>query len=851
MKKICIATALLLFAGFTLCAQPTTFYPKGIGGGGALFFPTVNPANDNEFYVSCDMSELFHSTDFGNSYSQVHFSRLQVFNTSTYEFTSNPNIAYCNFNDGNEGFPVKTTDGGASWSTITGYNMSLYGHVYTMRANYNKPSQLLIGSYGDILFTNDGGSTFSLVKHAANMGAGIIIGGVFWDDVNIYIGTNEGILHSNNDGASFAFIPTFGMTAGQVIWSFAGAKASGTTRFVCIAANVSDTYNGIMPWDYWNFAKAVYTMDNANGTWIPKSTGINFSTDFIMYAAMAGNDINTIYLGGNDNALYAPLVIKSTDGGSSWAKKFNTANNANIITGWEGYNGDKNWSWSETCFGISTAPNNSSKVLFGSFSNVEVSSDGGNNWKQAYVNSADQHPAGAATPKNQAYHSIGLENTTCWQVHWRDANTMMGCFSDIGGIRSTDAGTSWGYQYSGFSVNSLYRIAEGSDGKMYGGCSNIHDIYQSTRLADAQLDASDGNGKIVWSADNGATWSDLHNFGHPVYWLAIDPNDGNTMYASVIHFGGTQGSQLGGIYVTHDLNNLAGSTWTKLANPPRTEGHPACMAVLNDGKVLCTFSGRRNSSGAFTASSGLFVYDPLSSSSPWTDVSDPGMYYWTQDVIIDPNDAQQNTWYVCVYSGWGGPPNGLGGLYKTMNRGANWTKVSGPQFDRVTSITFNPGQLTQAYLTTETQGLWKCDYMMSATYWTLVQAYPFRQPQRVFFNPFDQNEMWVTSFGNGMKVGNLDSISGIVTFPHGDKKSLTVFPDPCNGSFIITTDADLSRGGNLEIWSLTGAMIYSRKIGPVSGNLRLPVTLTNPSKGIYFIKLITQNEMRSSKLIVN
>ena len=40
------------------------------------------------------------------------------------------------------------------------------------------------------------------------------------------------------------------------------------------------------------------------------------------------------------------------------------------------------------------------------------------------------------------------------------------------------------------------------------------------------------------------------------------------------------------------------------------------------------------------------------------------MRYWTKDILIDPNDATQSTWYVCVYSGWGGPPNGLGGLYR-------------------------------------------------------------------------------------------------------------------------------------------------------------------------------------------
>jgi hypothetical protein len=744
----------LLLLNFVVFCQPASFSPKGVGGGGALFFPKINPANDNEFYVSCDMSQLFHSTDFGNSYSQIHHSKLQVFNTSTYEFTNNPLIAYSSFNDGNTGYPVKTIDGGNTWTNILAYDPNTYGNVYTINANYNNPLQLLIGAYGDILFSNDGGASFTLVKHAANNGAGLIIGGVFWDGNNIYIGTNDGLITSSNAGASFAVQTTTGIAAGQVIWSFAGGKKGATTRFTCITANTADVYNGVMPWEYYDFAKGVYIMDNDNGTWVSKSTGIDFNNDFVMYVGMAQNNIDTIYLGGNDNATSGPLVYKSGNAGTLWSKVFNTTNNANITTGWEGVSGDKGWSWSETCFGITVAPNNANKVLFGSYSNVESTSDGGAHWKQAYVDVADQHAEGAATPTKQTYTSIGLENTTCWQVHWKDSLNMIAAFSDIGCIRSTDAGTKWGFNYTGFSVNSLYRVEEAPNGTLYGACSNIHDMYQSTRLKDAQLDAADANGKIVFSANGGATWSTLHSFGHPVFWIAVDPNNADRMYASVIHYGGTAGSQLGGIYTTNNLSAGASSTWVKLANPPRTEGHPASIQVLKNGKMVCTFSGRINPSGAFTNSSGVFVYNPTNTT--WTDVSDAGMHYWTKDIVIDSSDATQSTWYVGVFSGWGGAPSGLGGLYKTTNSGTSWTKLTATQFDRVTSITFNPKNNNEAYLTTETQGLWiSTDMDATAPSWNMVNSYPFRQPERVFFNPYKQNEMWVTSFGNGMKVGLL------------------------------------------------------------------------------------------------
>jgi len=839
MKRL--LTFFILFSCYAGFPQPVSFYPKGIGGGGSLYFPSINPANDNEFYVSCDMGELFHSTDFGNSYSSLPFSTLQVFSTSTYEFTNDAQIAYTNFNDGNSGFPVKTTDGGSTWNTIAAYDVSTYGSIYKMVANFANPSQLIIGAYGDILFSNDGGNTFSLVKHTANMGAGIILGGVFWDGNNIYIGTNEGLITSTNAGASFSVQTTTGIPSGEELWNFAGAKNGSTTRFSCIVANVGDIYNGVMPWDYYDFAKGVYTMDNDNGTWVSKSAGLDFTNDFVMYLAMAENDITTIYLSGHDNNLSAPLVYKSSNGGTSWNKVFNTTNNANIITGWEGSGGDKVWSWSETCFGITVAPNNVNKVLFGSYSNVESTTDGGTTWKQAYVSSADQHPAGSNTPDQQTYTSIGLENTSCWQVFWNDQNNMMGCFTDIGGIRSTDAGNKWGFTYNGFSVNTLYRIAKGTNGNLYGACSNIHDMYESTRLEDAQLDASDPNGKIVFSSDGGSNWTTLHYFGHPVFWLATDPNNAERMYASVIHFGGTQGSQLGGIYMTNNLSSGASSTWVKLSNPPRTEGHPASIVVLNDGSMVCTFSGRRNPSGAFTNSSGVFLYNPTSGT--WSDLSDPGMDYWTKDIIIDPTDATQNTLYTAVFSGWGGPPNGLGGLYKTTNRGTSWTNLTGSQFLGVTSITFNPLTTTQAYLTSETQGLWYSDNMNTTTpTWQLVDSYPFQQPERVFFNPFNQHEMWVTSFGNGLKQGFL--------YPAGihensnDRSQLKVYPNPANENLTIETDP-LPIQARMKITKIDGEEILNQQIKGTKTVIRID----NLSSGVYFVKIISDNRNLVAKFL--
>jgi photosystem II stability/assembly factor-like uncharacterized protein len=817
--------------GLRTTGQPLSWLPRGVGGGGSMFYPTINPANDNEFYVTCDMSQLFHSTDYGATYTQVPFTKLQTGNISTYEFTSNSNTAYCIANDGNINYAVRTLDGGNTWNAVPG-NPLAGEDVYAFKADYNNPGRVILGYYGAIYISSNYGVNFSLVKNAANSGAGITIAGVFFDGSNIYIGTNEGILYSSNGGTSFSLLATTGMPAAETIFSFAGAKVGATTRFFCITANNTDVYNGIFPWDYYGFAKGVYALDAGTNVWTSKMTGINIASDFVMYVSMATNDINTVYLGGSDDATGGNLVFKTSNAGSSWTKVFKTSNNQNIKTGWSGQGGDRSWGYGETCFGISVAPNNANKVLFGDFGFVHKTSDGGTTWQQAYVNAADEHPANAPTPPKQYYRSVGLENTTSWQVHWQDANNMFSCFSDINGIRSTNAGVSWSFDFTGHTANTMYRIAKhNSNGTMFAGTSGIHDMYQSTRLQDNILDATDAGGKIIYSANNGAAWTLLHQFNHPVFWLATDPNNANRMYASVIHYGAGAGQ--GGIWMTNDLNNLGSSVWTKLSNPPRTEGHPASIIVLNDGKMVCTFSGRRNSVGTFTASSGVFIYDPVGNS--WADISHADMQYWTKDIIIDPSDPTQNTWYVCVFSGWGGAPNGRGGLFRTANRGGSWTKLTGTQFDRVTSITFNPAQLTQAYLTTETQGLWLSNNMNATTpTWSLVTAYPFRQPERVFFNPFNNNEIWVSSFGNGLKMGLLSGVLPINLISFSGNRNN-------NSSQLHWVTANQSTGDRFEIErSYNGVQFV--KIGTTIAGMNTQYNFTDTISApvlYYRVKIIT------------
>ncbi len=71
-----IVVLALLTVSARALAQPARFDPVGMGGGGALFEPSFSPHHANELFLSCDMGELFHSTDLAGRWDVVDFRQI-------------------------------------------------------------------------------------------------------------------------------------------------------------------------------------------------------------------------------------------------------------------------------------------------------------------------------------------------------------------------------------------------------------------------------------------------------------------------------------------------------------------------------------------------------------------------------------------------------------------------------------------------------------------------------------------------------------------------------------------------------------------------------------------------------
>jgi photosystem II stability/assembly factor-like uncharacterized protein len=633
---------------------------------------------------------------------------------------------------------MKSTDGGRTWTQLAGDPTG--GEAWDLWADPHDAQRVALVDYNNLWFSTDGGQSFrNVFTDTSGTGAGCRIAGGTSDGAVVTIATNLGLLVSVNGGTSFALVPLPGIPADQAMTGFAAAKEGASTRFVAVTSDGADVYLGMTGADFGAYRSA-WTIVSGQPAWTSANTGIA-GGDYPFYAGMSDGEADVAWIAGGSDA-GAPIVYRTTDGGRSWQSVLLTAGNANVATGWSGEGGDRQWSYGEYALGFSVSPSDPLRAAITDLGFVHLTTDGGASWHQAYVAPATENPAGAPTPRRRYYASVGIEDTTAWWVAWASATDLIGCYSDIQGTRSSDGGATWGFDYTGHSQNSMYHVVRHGGGRLFAATASVHDMYQSTRLQDATLDG--GVGRVVHSDDLGRTWQLTHDFGDTVMWLALHPTQPDTLYASVVN------STTGGIYVTRNASAGGASTWTRLAVPPRTEGHPFNIHVLQDGTLVATYSGRRNAGGAFTASSGVFVSTDDGAS--WIDRSDAGMRYWTKDLVIDPHDPTRSTWYVGVFSGWGGAPNGLGGLYRSRNRGQSWTRIL--DLDRVTSIGISPASANEAYVTTEVEGLWHTgDLGAAAPAFAQVTEYPFRQPERVLWNPFDTTEIWVTSFGNGLRVG--------------------------------------------------------------------------------------------------
>ncbi len=848
MKTLKILVILLLFSLY-LQAQPLKWNNSGISGGSALFYPSFSPFNSDVIYMASDLTGMFFTENGGENWDLVPFTELRATTLSKMYFTSHPDTLFTLNNDYRNvrQFVYRSDDGGKTWHPI-GQDPT-QGETLYLLVDPDRTQRLIISDYHKLYFSNDGGNSF---KEAYQADDNIYLGGVYWENDSIYIGSNDGLLRSIDGGGTFSKMPVENLEQDMGILSLSGIKENGKLQFFCSIRNKNDMWSGMLPddSDYYGNQKLICIEKKGENQFERQSINANLEEyqDFPFFVdSPKDNERRILYSAGafidNTGNHVHPQVFKLNPENSNWETTLKTNQNLNIATGYMGDQGDFNWAWSENAMGFGYDPNNPQVAIITDFSFAHITRDGGESWTAMYVKPEELNPAGKATPKGKTYQTNGLENTSVWWLTWTSPENLFASYTDITAVRSEDGGKSWSFDYQGLdgnigeNYNTIYQVTGPIEGKLYAAASTLHDIYQSTHLEDFRLDDEEAGGAVFLSENEGQTWSLIRDFQQPLVWTEIDPDNSNVMYVSVIN------SKNGGIYKTENLQAGNNANWVKLAAPPTTEGHPFNIRVIKGDTLVCTYSGRLIDGVRFTQSSGVFYSE--NGGQTWEDRSLPEMKYWTKDLVLDPHDESGSTWFAGVFDGYSEHPAtlGTGGLYRTSDRGETWQEIG--DFYRVESATIHPDKPDIMYVTTEQEGLWYTDNLRSEQpEFRLLEAYPFQQPVRVFFNPYNSDEVWVSSFGNGLRKGVVE-ISTQTEDKDLERLKMSVFPNP-GKDFLQIQVHNVTGPLEVQIYNSLGEMVYSRQ----TLNAELSIDTGHLSSGLYFLQTISGIEKAVEKIVI-
>ncbi|MFN0190312.1 MAG: T9SS type A sorting domain-containing protein [Bacteroidia bacterium] len=744
-------------------SYPTSWTAKGPGGGGAIVAASISPFNSNEFFITCDMSNLFHTTDFGQSYSMIPYTELQVQLKSEVQFTSNSSKLFV-LNKTGGYVPSKSYNSGINWTNAAN---PCSGSAYQLFASLHDTDQVVISDTNKIYFSNTANTISSYSTLFNYTGAyGVHIAGVYFQNIDtVYICSHDSLIYTFNGGTSWlsALAGTNGIPSNEHIVSFKGAKEGNKWVFYCVtiqANSLPNIYNSSGR-DCPQY-KGLYKLSQGQTQWNSKGGNLpNPTLDKGYLLGLADNDTSTVYVGGNSTYLGVILgaIFKSTNGGSSFINTFLTSgmflSNANITTGWAGTHllssAKFKWNGLNYILALAVDPNNSSKIICGDAMWAHSSVDNGSNWQQIYTDfNYDNAPSTLINQANE-YKTTGLETTASYWLNWTSSTSIFASYNDIVARRSVDGGQKWSFDIYGLDSNKIndinMTVFNPANGLMYAAAGEqpgSNGDYTDARITQFR-------GRISVSPDSGKTWNTLNNFStRAVSSIAIDPTSTtNGMYATVIDVLGG----IGDVYHCTDVVNNS-NTWNKLSSPPRTEGRPLQIIVLNTDTLIAVYGARDSTNSGpaknkFTASSGVFY--STDNGSTWIDRSHSKMTVETVNVEVDPNDPTRNTWLAFVGSKKIPPAFSAPGVYRSINRGITWTNVYNQSS---LSGTFHPTLPNELYICTVTQGLQYATNTNNFSFATNhVASYPFRNPQKVFFNPYDANEVWVASFGNGFREG--------------------------------------------------------------------------------------------------
>ncbi|OQX98948.1 MAG: hypothetical protein B6I20_10495 [Bacteroidetes bacterium 4572_117] len=500
---------------------------------------------------------------------------------------------------------------------------------------------------------------------------------------------------------------------------------SGAGRINCVAYHPTD-------------ANIIYTGSPSGGFWKSTNGGADWATTTDELASIGISDIvvhpenpSTIFVAtgdGDAGDTYSIGVLKSTDGGANWESAgldWNTNNYVRIRR-------------------LLINPDNADTLIAATNAGIYRTADGGSNWSNVQsghykdlefepgnpevVYAARYGSSNAKTYKSTdggvsfteiTPAALDIDDVYRLELAVTPANSSyiyaLYCLSSDNGFhslwQSTDNGANWATVTTSADINLLGWDTDGSDD----GGQGWYDL--TLAVSPSEADEVYVGGVNLWkTTDAGTTWNlnghwyggggapyvhaDHHYLGYSPSGVLFNGNDGGLYKTSN---GGTLWTDISdglhilqidrmGISQSNDYVSLVGNqdngtmkgtstSWTQIYGGDGCE----CIVDFTDADVVYASYIRGDIKRSTTGGSGWVTIKPSG--------ADDGA--WHTPYIMDYNDNRT------LYAGYSD-------VYKTTDRGDNWTKISTDLTggDNLNQMAVAPSNSDYLYVTTGT-GMWK------------------------------------------------------------------------------------------------------------------------------------------------
>ncbi len=713
--------------------QTAKWESLGISGGGGMFTPAISPHDPKLMLVNCDMSCAFRTTDGGESWEMIHHHYLIGSTKCRPVFhPSDPKTVFAA--SGWEGQLRVSHDRGSTWEPIEGGPRE----VVELAIDRENGDFLLAGSWQGAKRSTDGGKSWEQGTGLTGTVVGFHIDRTSPKNKRrCFAGTTQGVFVSENAGADWERIGT-GLPEAE-LYAFSGGSNAKSNEVVLYCTTAGKEVNG-------SYVGGVYRSTDRGLTW-QQAMGEGMEVEarehwgqcrVPQYEWVLTTDVRplTVYAA----RTWGGQVFRSDDGGERWRpllfhegadERFNLE--PNYITAEMG-------GYPDNISGIGIHPDDPEMVVVTDWMNCQITKDGGKTWDTLHTRRASGQ---GALAKGQRWVNTGLVVTTVWHYYLDpfEPNRHYIAYTDIKFARSEDAGKTWYSQWDEPLRNTTYELAFDPEtpGKIWGAFSDLHDIPNMNVISGRHYWPEAGGGVGI-SEDFAKTWRDTSEGlpGKPVTSIVMDPRSPKgkrTLYASVFE---------AGVFKSID----DGRTWVKKSNGLGAPSNMrACRFILHkDGTLFCLVTALLQDDQFKPEGPGLYRSRDGGESWEWINKSHPLL--WPKDFDVDPRDSK------VIYLGAADANDGQGGLYKTTDGGVTWARIAreGSETFGATVHPTKPGWIYMALCEgAPGPGLWLSKD--SGATWAPFWGLPFRNIQRIAFDPKDDSIIYVCTFGGSVWKG--------------------------------------------------------------------------------------------------